>query len=217
MTPVKPCQWEICSVRLHTTSTPASESCGCQLVCLQKFYSHHLHPAPATFFPPWDRTYRTLGPHPTHKLLGKKTSHQHLSCFSTYEHREHHTVLQGHKLGLADVTVWCLHPEQTRPCVFLTQQPSGWDTALPLPRANRIAHWECKTACCTSQQSAAGGKHHRRTLHGETLSPLPHTPVQGSFLQEESLEQQDKEHLPSTGMLAGIFGASSSCLQFQCK
>lgn len=34
----------------HTTSTPGSESYGCQLACLQKFYSHHLHSAPPTFF-----------------------------------------------------------------------------------------------------------------------------------------------------------------------
>lgn len=84
-----------------------------------------------------------------------------------------------HSLMASILNCWM----QPRSCVFLTQPQNSWTTALPLPRANRIDHWECKRVCCTFQQSTAGGKHQRRTLPGETLS-APH-PTAGLLLTRE--------------------------------
>lgn len=192
MRSVEPCQWEIWSDRLHTTRTPGSESYGAAnwFVCKNSTATTIIQHLPLFFFP-WSPSYP--------QTSGKTTSHQHLSCFSTSKHREHHTALQGHRLGLVDVTVWWL-PSWTAGCrlghvfFWLSSRVAG-----PQP-----SHCPGPAGLPTESARQRGAAHPSKALLGanstgelyvEKLSlPLPHTPLQGSFLQEENLEQEDKEH-----------------------
>lgn len=103
-----------------------------------------------------------------------------------------------HSLMASILNCWM----QPRSCVFLTQQQSSWTTALHCPGLTGLPT-ESARQCAAHPSKALLGANTRGELCLEKLS-LPHTPLQGSFLQE-NLKRFNKEHFQSTGMLVGLF------------
>lgn len=101
-----------------------------------------------------------------------------------------------HSLMASILNCWM----QPRSCVFLTQPQNSWTTALPLPRANRIDHWECKSVLHIPAKHCWGQTPEENSAWRNSLCPTPHCRA-----PSYKRTWNNKESFQSTGMLVGLF------------